>query len=169
LITPQPLAGPQYYKIGTNFTFVWNYTSLSKPPAAIGIYAAVTTDLTTKTFTFAQNMSFDATQTVVFNTKNTEDAVGQVLLTADYTLIVFDAQQGPSAQPSAGQLGSWKQFTFGMYTPQPYTPLSDFQCPTCLKSLGIDRTKVHAMGFVLACAAITIASFTWFSATFGAL
>ena len=45
------------------------------------------------------------------------------LLTAKYTLVIHDADQEVTAVPSAGHLGSYSQFTFGMYLKQEYTPL----------------------------------------------
>jgi hypothetical protein len=40
-----------------------------------------------------------------------------------YTLFVFDESRSVTAIPSAGILGSFIGFVFGMYQPQAYTPL----------------------------------------------
>jgi hypothetical protein len=46
------------------------------------------------------------------------------LLTNQYTLIIWDAAKPMTAAASAGYLGSYNSFQFGMYTPQPYQNLS---------------------------------------------
>jgi len=40
-----------------------------------------------------------------------------------YTLYIFDANRSVTAIPSAGYLGSYIGYVFGMYEPQAYTPL----------------------------------------------
>jgi hypothetical protein len=42
---------------------------------------------------------------------------------AMYTLYIFDQSRSITAIPSAGYLGSYNGYVFGMYEPQPYTPL----------------------------------------------
>src|ERR1700724_3147291 len=42
---------------------------------------------------------------------------------AMYTLYVFDQSRSVTAIPSAGYLGSYIGYVFGMYSPQPYTGL----------------------------------------------
>jgi hypothetical protein len=42
---------------------------------------------------------------------------------AMYTLYIFDQSRSVTAIPSAGYLGSYNGYVFGMYEPQPYTPL----------------------------------------------
>ena len=42
---------------------------------------------------------------------------------AMYTLYIFDETRAVTAIPQAGYLGSYLGFAFGLYQPQPYTPL----------------------------------------------
>ena len=39
---------------------------------------------------------------------------------ASYTLIIYDAGEAVTAVPSAGYLGTFDNYVFGMYTNQPY-------------------------------------------------
>jgi hypothetical protein len=121
MITPAVLAGDQFYKVGENITFAWNYTSLSVTPSAIDILASCTANQAT--YTIAVNQSAKQTE-VVWDTKNVPE--GQPpFLTDKYQLIIYDAQSSVSAAPQAGYLAVFNQLTFGMYTPRPYTPLSE--------------------------------------------
>jgi hypothetical protein len=119
MVTPGALAGSQFYKVGDNITFAWNYTSLSQTPSAIDILASCTANQAT--YTIAVNQSADQTK-VVWDTLNTPS--GQVpFLTEKYTLLIYDAQSSVSAAPRAGYLAVFNSFTFGMYQKQPYVPL----------------------------------------------
>lgn len=118
MITPNALAGDQFYKVGQYVTFAWNYTSLSVTPSAIDILASCSANQAT--YTIAVNQSAQETK-IVWDTKNTPD--GQApFLTEKYTLLIYDAESSVTAAPRAGYLGVFNQFTFGMYTPQPYVP-----------------------------------------------
>ncbi len=44
------------------------------------------------------------------------------LLTETYTLVIYDAAEAVTAVAAAGELGVSKDFRFGMYIPQKYTP-----------------------------------------------
>ena len=120
MVTPNALAGQQFYKVGNWVTFAWNYTSLSVTPSAIDVLASCTANQAT--YTIAVNMSAEQTK-VLWDTANTPD--GQApFLTEQYTLMIYDADLSVTAAPQAGYLGAYTGFTFGMYTPQPYTPWS---------------------------------------------
>jgi len=54
----------------------------------------------------------------------------------------------------------YDQYSFGMYTPQPYTPLNEFKCATC--SGALSDMERRALGMVFGMAMITVLSFTWF-------
>lgn len=82
------------------------------------------------------------------------------LLTETYTLIIYDAGSSISATAQAGYLAVYDSYTFGMYTPQPYTPLADFQCATCNGALGDMERRALGMMFGMCC--LTVLSFTWF-------
>lgn len=122
MVTPNPIAQATYYKAGDYVTFAWNYTSLSVTPSAVDILASCS--LNSYTYTIATNMTItNATQAVTWDT-SLETGGSNPLLTATYTLIIYDAEKEISATPSAGYLDTYDQFTFGLYTPQPYTPLN---------------------------------------------
>jgi hypothetical protein len=124
MLTPAVTASTTYYKIGDEVTFGWNYTSLIVTPSAIDVLVSCST----ATYTIASNMSAKA-MSVKWNTS--EDMSGaDALGTNYYTLAVFDAGQPVTAIPKAGYLSSFNQFRFGMYLPQPYTPLSGQAAPS---------------------------------------
>jgi len=160
--TPAPIAGAQYYKIGDQVTFGWNYTSLSKTPSHIDILATCTANQAT--YTLALNHSAQQTG-YVWDTEKFQKSATIPLLTEHYTLIIYDAESSVSATGRAGYLGTFSQFSFGMYTPQSYTPWSDFQCPTC--SAGMSQAERQTLGFLFGMMTITILSFTWFGSGFG--
>lgn len=110
-----------YYKYGTNVTWIWNYTSLIVTPSAVNVL--VSCQDTASTFTVAQNVSVNATQSIVWDTSK-ETGAG---IPDKYTLAVYDASNpaGVTAIPEAGKLGVFDQFVFGMYTPQPYVAIGD--------------------------------------------
>lgn len=161
MITPGALAGSQFYKVGDYVTFAWNYTSLSQTPAAIDILATCTANQAT--YTIAVNQS--ATQTsVVWDTKNTPS--GQVpFLTEKYTLLIYDAESSVSAAPRAGFLGVFNTFQFGMYTPKPYVPFSEYTCANCNGALShFEKMTLKALLFTTG---TTIGSLLYFTYTFG--
>ncbi|KAF9696873.1 hypothetical protein EKO04_004869 [Ascochyta lentis] len=161
MVTPGALAGSQFYKVGDNVTFAWNYTSLSQTPSAIDILASCTANQAT--YTIAVNQSADQTS-IVWDTKNTPS--GQVpFLTEKYTLLIYDAQSSVSAAPRAGYLAVFNTFTFGMYTPQAYVPLNEFECAICNGALS--HTEKMTLKALLLTTGTTIGSLLYFTYTFG--
>lgn len=69
-------------------------------------------------------MSVHETGKVTWDTGKYQANATVPLLTATYTLVVYDASKEIGDTASAGHLGSTNQFTFGMYVPKPYTPLN---------------------------------------------
>ena len=67
MITPAPLSGSQYYKIGDYVTFGWNYTSLSVTPKSIDVMASCS--LNNQLYTIAVNQSVESSQMVVWDTE----------------------------------------------------------------------------------------------------
>lgn len=161
MVTPGALAGSQFYKVGDYVTFAWNYTSLSQTPSAIDILATCTANQAT--YTIAVNQSAAQTS-VVWDTKNTPS--GQVpFLTEKYTLLIYDAESSVSAAPRAGYLGVFNTFQFGMYTPQPYVPFSEFECANCNGALShFEKMTLKALLFTTG---TTIGSLVYFTYTFG--
>jgi len=156
MVTPNPFAGSQYYKIGDWIHFAWNYTSLQATPTAINVVASCSQ--ANAVFTIAANQSIQPTGQVYWDTSPLQS--GQ-LLTNQYTLIIWDADKPMTATPQAGYLGAYSQFTFGMYERQPYSNLSDFNCPTC-KLSGAASLERMTFQFLLGMVGITVLSFTWF-------
>ena len=121
MITPSALAQTTYYKIGDYVSFAWNYTSLSITPSKVDVLVSCSAN--SATYTLKSNASFEKTGSVVWDTS--PDITGTApLLTETYTLVIYDAQGAITDVATAGKLGVADDFTFGMYIPQKYTPLS---------------------------------------------
>lgn len=162
MITPNALS-TTYIKIEDYVTFVWNYTSLSATPSHIDILASCS--LNDQLYTISTNVSVQSTQTILWDTGAFQSSATVPLLTETYTLIVYDALSDISATPQAGYLGVADSFTFGMYTPQPYTPLADFQCVTCNSAMTLmERQTLLAL---VGMASLTAISFGWFTSVAG--
>lgn len=166
MLTPAPTAqGVNLYKIGDHVTWGWNYTNLQAPPTAIDILVSCST--ASETWTLTTNMTFETQGSFTWDTEQQATAVQSPLLVEEYTLIIYDAASSISATPVAGYLGTFEGFTFGMYTPQPYTPLSSWNCATC--SAALSETERRALGFALSMSVITVLTFTWFVTGFPGL
>jgi hypothetical protein len=162
MVTPNALAGSQYYKVGDWITFAWNYTSLSVTPTAIDVLASCTANQAT--YTIAVNMSATETE-VLWNTRETPD--GQApFLTENYKLLIYDSSLSATAPPRAGYLGAFSGFTFGMYLPQPYVSLQDgWSCPNCNAAFSnLERMTLTTMFFTCG---TTIGSLLYFTYQFG--
>lgn len=163
MITPDAMSPASYYKIKDHVTFVWNYTSLSLPPKAVDVLA--TCSANQGLYTIAANQSWEQTQSVVWDTGDYQ-ATGTIpLLTETYTLIIHDAARDVSATAPAGYLGAWKQFTFGMYEPQPYTPMADYVCATCSSAMSLMEKQTY--GFLFTMMGVTLLTFGWFTGAAG--
>lgn len=121
MLTPDNRA-TTYYKVGDHVTFVWNYTSLSVTPSAVNVVASCS--LNSATYTISGNMSVEETGKVVWDTKKYQANATVPLLTATYTLFVYDIDGEPGDSAKAGHLGSQIGYNFGMYLPQSYTPIN---------------------------------------------
>lgn len=121
MLTPTQGA-TSYYKIGEKVTFAWNYTSLAVTPSAVNVVASCS--MNDATYTISNNMSVAETGKVTWDTGKYQANATVPLLTATYTLVVYDVDGEIGDTASAGRLGSQNQFSFGMYVPQAYTPLN---------------------------------------------
>ncbi|SMY20820.1 unnamed protein product [Zymoseptoria tritici ST99CH_1A5] len=162
MITPNALTS-QYYKIKDHVTFAWNYTSLSATPSAIDVLATIAGK--DKLYTIAENLTVSETQTLVWDTGEFQASATEPLLTDKYTLIIYDAAGDISQTPKAGYLGVNKQFVFGMYSPQPYTPIADYVCATCSGALSTFEKQTILALCGMAC--LTVLSFGWFTGVAG--
>jgi hypothetical protein len=162
MVTPNALAGTQFYKVGDWVTFAWNYTSLSVTPTAIDVLASCTANQAT--YTIAVNMSATETE-VLWNTKNTPE--GQApFLTENYKLLIYDSDLSATAAPRAGYLGAFSGFTFGMYLPQEYISLADgYTCANCNGALSL--TEKMTLGTMLLTTGTTLGSMLYFTYQFG--
>ena len=117
-------------------------------------------------YTIALNQSVHGPSgAVTWDTGEYQATASIPLLVATYTLVIYDASKDVTAIPSAGYLGTFEDYYFGMYTPQPYTPLADFTCPSC--NAGVSLHDRQALGVLLVTASVTIISFTWFAGSAG--
>jgi hypothetical protein len=163
MITPAS-SSTTYYKIGQDVTFVWNYTSLSVTPSAVNVVASCS--LNSMKYTLSSNMTVKQTGSVVWDTGKYQKSATIPLLTASYTLIIYDADKEIGDPATAGHLSSQNGgYVFGMYTPQAYTPLNEFKCATC--SGAMSETSRLAIKFTVGMAVITFASFSWFAGSAG--
>ncbi|KXG53801.1 uncharacterized protein PGRI_008510 [Penicillium griseofulvum] len=163
MITPAS-SSTTYYKIGQDVTFVWNYTSLSVTPSAVNVVASCS--LNSMKYTLSSNMTVKQTGSVVWDTGKYQKSATIPLLTASYTLIIYDADKEIGDAATAGHLSSQNGgYVFGMYTPQAYTPLNEFKCATC--SGAMSETSRLAIKFTVGMAVITFASFSWFAGSAG--
>ncbi|KAF2028031.1 hypothetical protein EK21DRAFT_114236 [Setomelanomma holmii] len=163
MVTPNAIAGDQFYKVGDWVTFAWNYTSLSVTPSYIDVLASCSANQAT--YTLAVNMSATNTR-VLWDTENTPS--GQApFLTEKYTLMIYDSSSEVTAAPRAGYLGAYSQFTFGMYTPQPYVSWGAFQCANCVKNGALSAAEQMTLKVLLFTTGTTIASLLFFTHNFG--
>jgi len=165
MITPAIISGPQYFKVGDFVTFAFNLTSVLATPTALNIMATCTANQ--QLYTLAANQTTaNATNVVLWDTGAYQStALSDPLLTEKYTLLVYDADSNPSATAQAGYLAVYNQYTFGMYTPQAYTPIGEFKCATC--SGALSDMERRALGMVVGVTVITVLSFTWFVSGLG--
>lgn len=132
-MTYPPLTSTTYYSIGQNVTLGWNFTSVQITPSAVDVVASCSTN--SATYTLANNVSYANATSVVWNTDQYGADSQSPLLTAHYTLIIYEAGTSPTDVPSPGQLGP-ASYTFGMYSMPQYTPLaSTFSRLTMLSAL----------------------------------
>lgn len=127
LLTPSAIAQATYYKIGDSVSFVWNYTSLSVSPSNVDILVTCTAN--SATYTLSSNATFASTGSIVWDT-NPDKTGTAPLLTETYTLVIHDASKDVTQVADAGHLGTYNQYTFGMYIPQNYTPRSGMFSPS---------------------------------------
>lgn len=158
-----------YYKVGQTATWIFNYTSLLATPTAVDILASLsyTSGGAAPTpFTLALNQSFSATQTFTWDTG--AYALSTPLPVGNFTLIVYDSDDagGATAVASPGKLAVYKQFVFGVYTPQPYVGLANaYVCATCNAAGGMMERLAGWM--VVGVAGGMMVGFGWFTGIAG--
>ncbi|KAL7928108.1 hypothetical protein V8C35DRAFT_318897 [Trichoderma chlorosporum] len=161
--TPNVFAGSALYKIGDFVTWGWNYTNILGTPTAIDVLISCST--ASETWTLTSNMTFKTSAAYVWDSSVQATDVAQPLPVAMYTLIIKDSEAAVSSIPDAGYLGTFTGFTFGLYTPQPYTPFPDWHCDACNAALA--KFDHQALGFAITMGLVTVLSFTWFVSSLG--
>lgn len=162
MITPN-IQTVSYYKIGYPVTFVWNYTSLSVTPTAIDVLATCTVNQ--HYYTLAVNQTVNGSTGAV--TWDTSQQTDPALLTAKYTLVIYDAAKAVSAAASAGYFGTYNSFTFNMYAPGENDTTDGLTCLTCSGAMtAIERQSLAVVGMM---ATFAVLGATWFTGGFGAL
>ncbi|KAE9567675.1 hypothetical protein CGCF415_v011304 [Colletotrichum fructicola] len=151
------------YKIGDYVTWKWNYTNVQATPTAVDVLISCSSR--SQTWTLTQNMSWAEPASYTWDTSVQATDASAPLGNDAYTLIIYDAESSVTATAGAGYLGVSNALTFGMYQPQAYTPLSDFNCPTCDSAASALNSK--AISMAVGMSIITVASFTWFVAGLG--
>lgn len=164
MLTPSTVAGTTVlYKIGNEIEWAWNYTSLLGTPTAIDVLVSCAT--ASETWTLSSNMSFATSVNFTWDTSKQENDAEQPLLTELYTLIVKDSDAEISEAAQPGYLGAYSGFTFGLYAPQPYTPMANWTCLACDNAA--PSLNSQAVGLACFMSLITFFSFTWFVTGFG--
>lgn len=171
LLTPAPISGQQYYKVGDILTFAWNYTSVSVLPTAVDVLATCTQNSALYTLAVNQTVSQGGSNGITSNgmfsngtgsNSNAESVTWDTgayaatatvgLPNAIYTLIIYDASKPSSAAASPGFLATYQQHTFGLYNPQAYNNMTGYNCITCSRATpGVEK------GFVRGLVAISLA------------
>lgn len=151
------------YKIGDDITFGWNYTSLQGTPTAIDVLVSCSS--ASATWTLTQNMTFETKVSYVWDTNSDGGVATQPLRVDLFTLIIKDSDASISDTADPGYLGTYSGLKFGLYTGQPYTPLSEWKCVGC--NDGNSIFDKQALGLAMTMSIITFATFTWFVAGLG--
>lgn len=167
MIDPPLTAGPQLYKVGDFVTWKWNYTNLQGTPTALDVLAACSA--CARTYTLTQNMTWASQNAFTWDTGDYQKKHSTAgLQVAQYTLVIYDADGGPSATVEPGYLGVYNALQFAMYTPQTDIPTGeDWKCASC--SGAFSQMETRAIGFALTMSVVTVLSFTWFVTGFASV
>ncbi|KAK1750671.1 hypothetical protein QBC47DRAFT_393214 [Echria macrotheca] len=165
MLTPAITDGTQLYKIKDYVTWGWNYTNLQATPTAVDV--KISCSAARQTWTLTQNMTFATNGAYTWDTEAFQSAnVASPLPVEQYTLLIHDSDGAVTSTPEAGYLAPFSGFIFGLYSPRAPTPLDDFVCATCSGAMSDMERRV--LGGAVAMSIITVLSFTWFVAGFGA-
>lgn len=157
MVTPAITDEFQLYPIGTQITWVYNYTGVLISPTAINIEAFCSR--TQQLYTIAQNYSIKAT-TVVWDTEEYQRTGNPQIAAETYTLYMYDNAVQKTSIPQPGKLGIFRTFTFAMYTPRGNTPLSEYVCPTCSDASSLLLS--HSVKVLLGTSLLVTMGFAWF-------
>ncbi|PHH52267.1 hypothetical protein CFIMG_003348RA [Ceratocystis fimbriata CBS 114723] len=158
MISPQTAAFKPLYKAGDFFTWEWNYTNIRATPTAIDLILSCSS--ITQSWTLTSNMTFATPATFVWDSSKQANDAQQPLVPNNYTLIIKDSEDSVTAAAEAGYLAVQSTFTFGVYTPAPYTPLADWECTTCIVGAA-SRPSDMVLPMVIS-SLLTTFGFMWF-------
>ncbi|PON21202.1 hypothetical protein TGAM01_v209927 [Trichoderma gamsii] len=151
-------AGAALYRIGDYVTWGWNYTNLLGTPTAIDVLIGCSA--VSETWTLTANMTFKTSAAYTWNSSVQATDVKQPLSNNMYTLIIKDSDAANTQIPDPGYLGTFSQYTFGLYTSQPYVDFDQWSCDACNAALA--KFDHHVLGFAVTMGLVTVLSFTWF-------
>ena len=162
MLTPAPTEAFPLYKIGDYITWGWNYTNLQATPTAIDLY--VKCSKVPQPWTLTQNMTWATKGEYTWDTKAFQtEHVENPLLTEQYTLVIADAETGPSATPEPGYLAPFSGFYFGLYKPMDYQDSGDgWTCASCSGARRATGLDVKGLGMALGMCVVKVVRFTWF-------
>lgn len=163
MLTPAITDGSQLYKMKDFVTWGWNYTNLQATPTAVDLKISAVK----QTWTLTQNMTFATKGSYTWDTAAFQSAnIANPLPVEQYTLIIHDSDGSATQTAEAGYLAPFSGFIFGLYTPKPVVDSDQFVCVTCNGGLSVMERR--AVGGAVVMSILTVFSFTWFVAGFGA-
>ncbi|KAL5612998.1 hypothetical protein BROUX41_003925 [Berkeleyomyces rouxiae] len=158
MISPQTAAFKPLYKAGDFYTWEWNYTNVRATPTAIDLILSCSS--ITQSWTLTSNMTWATPATFIWDSSQQANDAQKPLVPHNYTLIIKDSEDSITAAAEGGYLAVQSTFTFGIYTPAPYTPLADWECTTCIVGAA-SKSSSFVLPMVLTSLLITF-GFTWF-------
>ncbi|KAI0367166.1 hypothetical protein BV20DRAFT_574988 [Pilatotrama ljubarskyi] len=131
-ITQPPQTATSYYKIAPSntITFAWNFTDVLSTPTHLTVSAVCDNGNTYPVGPTDGVIPGDATS-VTWDLWSYQQAHSNLPLAEEtYVLHIWD-DRGPGAARQPGLLSENSALKFALYSPQPYTPLESWTCPTC--------------------------------------
>ncbi|KZT10506.1 uncharacterized protein LAESUDRAFT_721885 [Laetiporus sulphureus 93-53] len=131
-ITQPPQTATSYFKIAESntITFAWNFTNLYVTPTYLTV-SAVCDNGNTYPVGPTNGIINGTATSVTWDLWSYQQANPSTpLAVATYTLSIW-GDSGPSVAASPGYLAPNSDLQFAMYSPQPYTPLSEWSCSGC--------------------------------------
>jgi len=131
-ITQPPQTATSFYKIapGNTITFGWNFTSLLLTPSHLTV-SAICDNGNTYPVGPTDGVLPGNARSVEWDLWSYQQANPATPLAINtYQLHIWD-DQGPGAPIAPGRFHENDALRFALYSPQPYTPLASWSCPTC--------------------------------------
>ncbi|KAH9855603.1 hypothetical protein C2E23DRAFT_901464 [Lenzites betulinus] len=131
-ITQPPQTATSYYKIAPSITltFAWNFTDVLATPTSLTVSAVCDNGNTYPVGPTNGIIPGDATSVTWDLWGYQTDHPNLPLAEETYTLHIW-GDRGPGAAREPGELSENSALKFAMYSPEAYTPLESWTCPTC--------------------------------------